>query len=483
VPVGGGSAEFVNANGVLVTDDATVVADHAATVRRGVNLAFHDLYGVPLPADPSAEVEIADESLHHRLHDCYDETPDADCAVFPTLSTHVSPYVTSPTPEGQPATVIDTPGPLALLRTGGANNPTEAIAGSGPTNEQSVVVLAFPGPVESGGKPTSIGTHVTVQGDDVSLDDAEMIRDELKNGWAGAAVADLNTGQLVGLIAGDFAAPHRVIPASAVTAALRSVPIQPLRSAADSDYAGALDYFFAHHYSHSINDFHAVLRLNPQHALAAVHLQQSRDLAGKPGDLSATDDQHPMSDPSSSGTFWKIAVAVLVVLAVALAALLLLLRRRRGGESGPAPAGTGGAPFGTPASSTAMRLRTGARRLVGMAPPGPASRSRDVGDGHRPADPGPNGAFRGPADHTAPPTRVLDAGAFGAPAQGDGQAAAARQPVGVGAGERTRESSPAGRPGRESPSRPGAQVFCEHCGSDLGPSARFCGQCATPVRR
>ena len=262
-------------------------------------------------------------------------------------------------------------------------------------------------------------------------------------------------------------------PADEVAKALKAARIQPQRSAVDSTFEEAINYFSGQHDRHAAERFDRVLSFYPKHALAKHLRDDSRKLADTPQDRSDKMDEHGgmTAAPADGGSLTPWLVTGVIGL-LALAGAAVFWRRRRvvdGSEGTAAPA--------------AAALVT-----AGAASPekAPAPKADGGATGSKEARPAANPAER-PGRPAVPPAtpQAARSPAPGTPAAesvGNGHDAGARHGAELAPARSRPTGSSRGRPVAETSMQAGPPsasgfAFCTQCGKPSQPGHRYCGYC------
>jgi hypothetical protein len=232
---------------------------------------------------------------------------------------------------------------------------------------------------------------------------------------------------LIGIYSGTGADGAGVTLSGQVKSTLQSEAVLPSRGAIDAAFVNAETFYEAKHYSHAIGPLQTVLKSDPQNAVVAIQLVDSKKLANTPADDSSSDvGVTTPTSKSSSMAWWVWALIGVGVLAV-IAAVGLALSRRRG-RNGP---GSGpSAPVALPDANSGYLPQ---QSLAYSAAP-PVARQLPAG----------HNELESAGEVMA--TRVISPAQFEAPLQSFRK-----------------------------------QRHCTECAAALSPNAKFCGYCAHPT--
>ena len=252
--------------------------------------------------------------------------------------------------------------------------PTAALAPTASLPARATM-LGFSGPPKAESQPAR--TAVTPDG---------LKQLTLKAGLSGGPVID-ERGRMVGLVAApgvDGAGKASFHPADEVAKALKAARIQPQRSAVDSTFEEAINYFSGQHDRHAAERlFDRVLSFYPKHALAMHLRDDSRKLADTPQDRSDKMDEHGgmTAAPADGGSLTPWLVTGVIGL-LALAGAAVFWRRRRvvdGSEGTAAPAAAAPVTAGAASPRRRHRRPTAGRQVRRRPGPPPTRPSAPAG--------------------------------------------------------------------------------------------------------
>ncbi|WP_182886461.1 zinc ribbon domain-containing protein [Microbispora sp. H10885] len=471
VDLDGGSGFTITPDGVVVT--ATQVVQSAQDPRvYAANRVFAEYFKVKVPADFKRHT-LDDPDLDRRLQGCYPpQESDSTCIATVTTNVTVYPYLDPPT-GGLPAQILTTgtspAAPAVLKVTKGGEKQSLPTAPLGTTiagNIASLDVMTLTGRPSAKLPPKLDTAHLDPPGSRTFKDDERAkLAGLLAEGAPGAALIDDGKSEVVGLLAGGGDVPLTITPADEIRTALVGVGITPRRGPVDVVYENALASYHNKLYSNAAPVLEQVLKLRPDHAVAADHLRVAKAKAGTAEDSGAKRPARPVQaeQPKSSVSPLVWAAGGVVVLVLLVVGVVLLRRRSAAGHAAPEPqdlahadahhdaypvSHPGGGPAGEAGDAGPSWPPYAVTRVFGAE----AARSPEV---MRPAPTG------GPAAQT--PVDSSPPGGHSHPPD---------------------PSPPQGRsyPPDLSPPRGQAQLkFCTQCGMRLGQGHRFCGFCGNPV--
>ncbi|WP_327044906.1 hypothetical protein OG320_24625 [Microbispora sp. NBC_01189] len=484
VDLDGGSGFTVTPDGVIVT--ATQVVQSAQDPRvYAANRVFAEYFKVKVPADFKRH-SLDDPDLDRRLQGCYPpQKSDSTCIATVTTNVTVYPYLDPPT-GGLPAQILTTgasPAAPAVLKVtkGGEKQslPTSPLGTAIAGTIASLDVMTLTGRPSAKLPPKLDTAHLDPPGSRTFKDDErDKLAGLLAEGAPGAALIDDGRSEVVGLLAGGGDVPLTITPADEIRTALVGVGITPRRGPVDVVFENALASYHNKLYSNAAPVLEQVLKLRPDHAVAADHLRVAKAKAGTAEDSGAKRPAGPVPaeqrESPVSPLVW--AAGGVVVLVLLVAGVVLLRRRNAAGRAAPEPQDLAHANSAHhEAYQDAYPVSHPGVQPGAQHGDGPAGGTGDAGPSWPPyavtrvfgAE-----AARSPEVMQPPPTS-------GPPAQPPVDPS----PPG-GHSHPPDPSPPQGRsyPPDLSPPRGQAQLkFCTQCGMRLGQGHRFCGFCGNPV--
>jgi S1-C subfamily serine protease len=285
-------------------------------------------------------------------------------------------------------------------------------------------------------------------------------------GMSGGPTVDLD-GRVIGVNsfgAGDSEAFNFVRPVSLIEEMLADAGTQASQSAVTKKYVKGLNAYFAGDKAVAVSNLGAVVEEQPANGFAADYLKKAKAL--------------PTPKQESSGldtTLLLVLGGGLVLLALLAGGLLLLLRRRRRRSAAP-PSGPGGPG---PAPGPGAPSTPGLGATVPQAPTGPAPVGPTAGGGPGPTQPTAPLVGSGPPRASSATPAAPRAEVQGRPTGTAGFAPPAPPPSiprQSGAPDITTQPAPSGSTPTGS-----EHHFCTECGTKLGASMKFCGNCGAPV--
>ncbi|HEX2315005.1 MAG TPA: S1C family serine protease, partial [Thermomonospora sp.] len=295
VPLGTGSGFTVAPDGVIVTATGVVRPEDDPRVY-AANRIVAEYFRQSVPAD-FARHRVGDGDADARLQGCYPPYDDAStCLVRATPTVTVFPNTEPPMGRGLPGVVARTggapeaPAVVRVTHAAGRTLPTVPLAGTVPRQVTALNVIAYTGRPAAGRLPAAQTAHFEPAGSRTfKQEDRDRLTRLLGQGGNGGALVDNANSDVVAVMAADARGRLTATPVEDVRATLRAVGVGARRGPVDVVYETALAQYHTRHYGNSVPILRQVLRLRPDHAVAAEHLRTAMARRGTAADAGADD--------------------------------------------------------------------------------------------------------------------------------------------------------------------------------------------------
>ncbi|XVQ11034.1 hypothetical protein ACQP1W_00170 [Spirillospora sp. CA-255316] len=447
VPLGTGSGFTVAPEGVIVT--ATGVVRPAGDPQvYAANRIVADRYKESIPADFQRH-QAGDPHADEQLQDCYPPNDaDSTCLIRVTPSVMIFPATDPPRSQGLAGTVATAgkaPEDAAVVKIAqgsGTTLPTVPVAESVPAAVTALNVAAYTGrPAAGNPVPTAQIAHFESAGSRTfKAEDRDRLTKLVRAGGNGGALIDNGKSDVIGIVTADGGGRLTSTPIEEIRSVLNGTGSTVRRGPVDVVYERALAPYHTRRYGDSVPLLQQVLKLRPDHAVAAEHLRTAMARSGTAQDAGkerAADDG--TEGGGAAPWIWR-AVGAAALILVAGAVLFLLWRP----QAVDLPRLMRSAHlFPRPADDGSTKGRDQPRKGEAATHKDRATMRTDVPGAPESAPPEPA------PPESAPPESTPSTPAPPAPARPEGE----------------------GRTGR----------FCTRCGMRLGHGHQFCAFCGQQV--